>query len=496
MDKNLIIEAAGAKDDIYNPPFGITLRPHDDTLLTRGGGKGLKLYDEVERDPHCFAVLQKRKLAVVAYGWEVDPASSGLRDKKIAQEVKKQLEAIGFDTITKDLLDAILKGYAVDEIMWATDGIRIYVDKVKPRDQRRFNFDIDYNLRLKTFANLYPGELMPDKKFIIHSMGAKDGNPNGLGLGSKLFWPVFFKRQDITFWLSFADRFGQPLPVGKYPAGTSEPEQNKLMDSLLNISQEYAVTMPDNSMIEFIEANNTAAGDFYERLAKFMNDEISVCVLGENSTTSGKSSGLGSNQAGVHNEVRLELSRADADLLSDTLNNTLVKWITEFNFPGATPPKVKRIVEKEQDLDTRADRDTKIYDMGFEPTLDYITTTYGEGWVKRDMSTTQPNSKVPGAGSATVIDPAFAENDNPYPDQQALDDVMNALPDAQLAIQMQTLLKPVIDMINKGNDSTDVLGALAEIYPKLDTASLEDLLARLIFTSQLWGRLNANAESN
>src|SRR5579885_1428469 len=55
--------------------FGNVLFNSDDTLLTRGGGRGLKIYEELERDTHAYSVLQKRKLAVVKRPWIVTAAS-------------------------------------------------------------------------------------------------------------------------------------------------------------------------------------------------------------------------------------------------------------------------------------------------------------------------------------------------------------------------------------------------------------------------------------
>ena len=51
---------ADAKNDITIPSFSGVLTHADDTLIQQGGGKGLAIYDEIERDTHAFAMLQKR----------------------------------------------------------------------------------------------------------------------------------------------------------------------------------------------------------------------------------------------------------------------------------------------------------------------------------------------------------------------------------------------------------------------------------------------------
>jgi len=368
MKQEIKKEIATIARDILNPVFMGLLMNQDDTLLTRGNGKGLKIYDDLERDCHAFSVLQKRKMAVIARGWEVEPASKSALDVRAAEMVTEHFKAIDFDKLTVDLLDALLKGYSVGEVMWGQNGREIYIDRFIPRNQRRFIFDSDYKLRLLTMENMTQGELMPDKKFIVHTYGGKDGTPYGLGLGSRLFWPVFFKRQDITFWLTFADKFGSPTLLGKYPDGTLEADQVEFINNLANMAQDAAIGIPESHTLDLLEAKRAGGGDVFEKLARYMDEQISVAVLGETMTTSGSSSGLGGNQSGTHNEVRLELVKADADLLSGTLNGSVVKWLTEFNTPGATPPRIKRVVEEEDDLSVHAKRDTEIYKMGFKPT--------------------------------------------------------------------------------------------------------------------------------
>ncbi len=82
----------------------------------------------------------------------------------------------------------------------------------------------------------------------------------------------------------------------------------------------------------------------------------------------------------VHNAVRLELAKADADALSDTLNATLVRWLVELNLPGAPPPRLWWNFSTPDDLNTLAERDKRLSRIGFRPTLERITDVYGAGY--------------------------------------------------------------------------------------------------------------------
>lgn len=467
--------------------YGGVLENLDDTLRTRGAAKGLKIYDEIERDCHVYAVMQKRKLAVVSRPWRVDPASDSARDVEAAQLVRAQLEALNFDQLTYELLDAVLKGFAVSEVMWAVRGPELVAERTIARDQRRFVFDSQRQLRMLTPERVLDGVELPPMKFIVHRFGAKDGSPYGFGLGSRLFWPTFFKRKDISFWLVFADKFGSPTGLGKYPPSAPKADQEKLLDALRSIAQDAGIIVPQGMEIELLEAARQGSIDTYEKLARYMDEQITLCVLGETITTSARSTGLGSGVAEKQSEVRIEIAQSDADLLSATLNGSLVRWIVDLNVPGAGYPTVWRVFEDEEDLEKRATVDEKLHAMGYEPeSIEYINETYGGKWRKRGQT-------LPAAAPAQFAEqrtrPQFA-------DQRALDGALDTLEAATLQEQAEKMVEPALAVARKGADYDTIARSLAEAYPQMDSAAFEDALARALFVADLWGRVNARDPRN
>lgn len=475
-------EIATVGKDITFPTYSNVLRELDDTLLTRGQGKGLKLYDEIERDCTVYGDFQKRKQAVISRPWQVDPASDAPLDKQAAEVVKRQLasESLNFDHVCLNLLDAILKGYAVGEIMWDYDGSEIMVTQIKPRDQRRFLFGDDYRLRLKTLQNLIPGEELPDRKFIVHSFGAKDGSPYGLGLGTRLFWPAFFKRKDITFWLTFLDKFGSPTPIGEYPSGTLKPEQDKLLAALDALSQSAGVAIPQGMAIKLLEAQRSGSADGFEKLARYMDEQITFTILGEAPSVKG-GGGQAASAAITRNEVRLELVQADADLLSATLNSTLVKWITEFNVPGAKPPRVWRKVEAQKDLGAVAERDVNICKMGFKPTVDYIKQTYGGDWVEA------PPLKDTGAAAAGAGGASFAEA---APSAAAS---LTSKLDSETSDPWDAVMKHVKSIVDNATSMEDLKTKLVEAYGGLPLEDMRKVMAQGFHVATLAGMADVQA---
>lgn len=478
--KDLTQEIATVAKDITYPAFGGIMRPSDDVLALKGGSKGLAIYDDLERDPWAYACLHKRKMAVIGRPWIVEPASESRLDKKAADMVRDHLAALAFDPACYHLLDATLKGRSAGEIMWVVDGNQLRPGEIRPRNGLRFTFADDYSLRLLTPSQPLYGEPVPERKFVVHRFGAKDGNPHGLGLGQKLWWPVYFKRQGLSFWLQFLDKFGAPTAIGKYQAGV---DINELEDALRRIAHDAGVALPDGVAVELLEATRSGTGT-HESLIRYLDEQIAAAVLGEGGQKGG--GGELASAAILRNELRLELVKADADLLSATLNSTLVAWDIELNMPGANPPRVWREVEEEEDLKVRAERDKTLFDMGFRPTLDYVRETYGGQW-----ELAAPPKETKDAASRQL--PAeFAQVGQTVPDQGAIDAALAALPPEALQAQMEQMIGGLLEELQNAGGYEQAMAVLAGKYPTLDAARLEALLARALFVSELWGVANGD----
>ncbi len=335
------VQIANAVNDITIPYYSGVMQHADDTLIQRGGGKGLAIYDEIERDTHAYAMLQKRKKTLLAREWEVEPGGDRPIDQEAADLVRRQLEGIAFDRICEDLLDATLKGYAISEVIWARDGAEIKPAKVVSHDQRRFAFDHDWQPRLLTYGAMRDGIELPGRKFIVHRYGVKGNNPYGLGIGTRLFWPVLFKREGITFWLHFLEKFAGPTVIGKTPYGMMSDEQTRLLNNLANTRTSSAILVPIGTDVDFLEASRSGSVT-YENFLSYWDKQIAICTTGETLTSDVGSSG--SRALGeVHEEMLGLLVDSDADLLSGTLHEQLVQWIIDYNLPGAALPNIWRV---------------------------------------------------------------------------------------------------------------------------------------------------------
>jgi len=354
-----------------------SMRVAADKLLRRRSGGDLALYEDVLSEPQVMSTYQQRRNAVTSREWRVEAASDRRADRKAADWLEQNLRRIGWDNVTEKMLYGVFFGYAAAELIWeARDGLLGW-RAIKVRDRRRFRFTVEGELRLLTLQDPLEGEPCLAPYFWHYATGAShDDEPYGLGLGHWLYWPVLFKKNGLKFWLQFLEKFGAPTAIGRYDAGATPGEINRLLAALSAIQTDAGVVVPKGIEIDLLEAARSGTAD-YKTLHDTMDETIAKIVLGQTMTTE---DGGSRSQAEVHHDVRQDIIQADADLICESFNLGPVRWLTELNFDGAEPPRVFRVLEEEEDAKAAAERDTKVRALGFVPSLDYVRERYGDHW--------------------------------------------------------------------------------------------------------------------
>lgn len=467
------------------------IQSRDSVLMDVLGGN-LELYREILRDETVKTALQQRQLAVTSKEWAVDPGGDAAIDKEAAEFVKAQLERIGWDRVTTRMLFGVFYGYAVAELLYdVTPESRIGWRAIKVRDRRRFSFNAGGELRLLTRENMIEGEPCDSTYFWSFNAGAdNDDEPYGLGLAHWLYWPVLFKRNGIKFWLVFLEKFGQPTPVGKFPAGTSDPDKQRLLDALTAIHTDSAVVIPDGMTAELLEAARSGTAD-YAVLCRFMDDAIVKVIIGQTASTDGTPGKLGSEN--LRSEVRDDIVKADADLVCESLNLGPVRTLIEWNFPGAKLPRVYRRIEPPEDLDAIAARDKTLHDLGWERTEESFIEVYGDGFEHKEPPPQLDPFAQPRPGQVPPKLPAAAANEFAaidFPDQTTLDAALDELDNGRGFETLNGSLRPVFAYLAQHGPQT-TLAKFAELYASVDVSALQDRVARLLFVADVWGRINA-----
>jgi phage gp29-like protein len=506
-------ESAPRRTDPYESDFMGVVRTNDPLLIERG--QNVELYRDLKRDGKVHSGLRKFAGAIVGREWTIDPIKDG--EKSSAETVTKILKAINFDQVCRDLLDAEMMGYSVGEIIWTVSDSMIVPKRIIKRRQRRFIYvDPGENkgpeLRLLTSANMLTGVELPEKKFIVHRCNPEDDNPYGTGLGLQLYWPVFFKRKGIIAWNKLNDRFGAPTPWGRYPRNASPKEKATLFDALKAISNDGVVMTPEGMQLDLLESKLTGSITTQQALCQYMDDWIAEVILGQETRDAGGRTGAAANERST---VRLDLARAASDLLSDTLNQSLIAWICEYN--GLAPCRVYRDMKEEKDKKDESETDKNVAEMGFELDEDAVRAKYGDGWHKKaapapskvggdneDPNLPAEDPKVDNEETEGEGKPAPSKATASFAEQAAAGgtaDAIDALVDDALdgwEPALNPMVEPIVKLMQdaaaKGETAAELLARLPDVLGEMDTAALAGLLAKTTAAGRLAGNAGISAD--
>lgn len=498
-------EAASRLIDPFEVNYLGVLRTNDPLLLEKG--QNIELYRDLKRDGKVHSCLTKRSGALVGRPWAVEPINEA--DSADGETLSDLLQMFNFDQLCRDLLDATMMGYSVVEVVWCVKEGYIIPERLPKRRQRRFIYqqvdkDQAPQLKLLTADSMVTGIDLPDRKFIVHRVNPEDDNPYGTGIGLQVYWPVFFKRKGIVSWAKLCDRFGSPTPWGKYPRNAGPKEKATLADALRAFSSDGFVMTPEGSLIELLESKLGGNITTQEQLVAAMDDSIAEIILGQEPRA--QSGGAMAAASKERTSVRLDLVQADSDLLSETLNRTLIAWLCEFN--GLAPCVVYRQIKEEEDKKAESETDKNVAEMGFELSEDAVRSKYGEGWSKKTPPPTPP-PVVP------VVDNKLVAVDGKKPPKSdakpasfaeaaptgATGDALDQLIEAESA-NWQPLLDPMLNPLQaafdeaakNGETAAELIARLPALLEKMDSTALAEALAKMAFTARLAGAAGIDPE--
>lgn len=455
--------------------------------------------DIEERDLHYLGVLSTRKRQVAQLPITVTPASDDAEHKKHADLVQSWINDDILQAALFDMLDAIGKGFSVMEIDW-----RFHMGHLCPREliyrpQRWFDFDRrdGETVLLREGAE---GRPLQPHLFAVHRHKSKSGLTVRSGLARVASWAWMYKAFTLKDWAIFTQNFGMPIRIGKYGPNASQEEKDVLWRAVANIAGDCAAIVPASMMIEFQEVDaKTSSSELYEKRADWMDRQISKAVLGQTTTTDAISGGHAVSQE--HRLVQEDIERADAALISATVNTQIVPNLVSFNFgPQDRYPKVRVGRPDEVPLEQFSVAFDKVARHGLTAPLSYMRGRLGIPEPKegdelvggRPAPVAPPAGRDPAAPDDRSANSGFGrllaarmarETDADLVDRMTRrleDDAAGAL--AGLAGEIRAALEQASDL----RDAADRLARL-----NLSSAELAEAMARAMALSELAGRASA-----
>ena len=492
----------------------IGLLPDPDPVLARRGDSA-EILDSLTADAHLCSVIQTRKVGTLKreIKWEAgceQGAEPTTAAKKLCDALVEDYKNIDLYNLVAQILDAPLYGYMPFELSWQPGRGRIRLVKITSKPHRWFGFDEETNNpKFISQAAPWDGEELPWGKFVIARHFPSYDNPYGLRLLSRCFWPVTFKRGGLKFWVTFAEKFGIPFMLGRYPKGTGTSEQADMLSKLVAMVQSAVAVLPEGSTVEKLGGGSDSKGssDLFDRLISVMDKEISKVIVGQTLTAETSDKGGAYAQSKTHENVLADYQDSDQQLVKSVLNR-IAKLYAEINSPGTEPPQMKWFEEEEPKKDF-ADRDKTLSATGLKFTRSYYRRQYNladddfdlqagadsvgagcKGGVQTRPYGTHHNGTNPNGTSPYKPAPtpqAFAEADAAFtPEQQAVETLADdgiARAQRALAANEEAILKTV----QNSSSYEEAMDKLLALYPSLSVEGVKTALEEALFAGMAFG---------
>ena len=204
------------------------------------------------------------------------------RRRKSADFCREALNALDLDEIFLDMLDALAKGYSMNEILWDASGNQAVIRDIRWIHPKKVTFWDSIHPRVLTEEEPVRGVDPQPFKWVYFRHKARSGYDTRAGIMRVCAWMYLFKNYGIKDWVIFTEVFGQPLRVGKYDQGASQADKDALLAAIRAIGTDAAGIISKNTEIEFVEAQQrTGSLNIYESLTRFCDNQTSKAILGQ-----------------------------------------------------------------------------------------------------------------------------------------------------------------------------------------------------------------------
>lgn len=462
--------------------------------------------DMEERDGQIYSELAKRKTALIKLDWDVvPPDDADTTEKKVAEQVKAWIKAIpDFKrTVLHNMMDGVLKGFANIEMWWSlTEGT--LQPQFAFRPQRWFTLnEARTQITLRNTSSSY-GEALRPYNWIAHRHPSRNGYVARSALCRVLMLPYLYKNFSTRDFAEFLEIYGLPLRLGKFPAGASDEEKRRLLAAVVGIGHNAAGIVPMGMEIDFENAASGNEAPFGAMLDR-MDAIESKIILGQTLTSS---EGQHGTQAlgNVHNDIRLDILSADAELVSETLTKQLVAPLALLNIAGVNPKRLPRFqieVPEPEDIALFAEALPKLASAGMLIGVDWAHTKLripkaqdNEEKLKGAPEPVSVPGTVPPAGPGVPNPGRAALSANlpnqgaPGAPQDALDALVNEAVDPGPSL-VSPLVQPLLDALDAALASGESLASFRDRLPELmqtmDSDQASEQLARAAFMARLAG---------
>ncbi|HEX7860066.1 MAG TPA: DUF935 family protein [Verrucomicrobiae bacterium] len=309
-----------------------------------------------QRDDLLRTVISKRKKSVARHGWTVLPKENlADSEKEVAEQQVAALnffymhlecehsvdtsERGGFKLLTRQMMDAVGKRFAVHEIIWKECPQATASDSSSATHRNFPNF-VSAKFR---FVPLAFFENTTGKLRFLESDTAIEGRPlepgawmvtvgEGLMIASSNAWMT--KNIALNDWLKCSQRNGTPAIVGTSSAVRDSAEWNAFQEALLGVTEGGSMV---HSSTEAVDVLNLMGGSTlpFPALVERIDRMLAALWRGADLSTMSRDRGYG---ASLQEKETCALEEDDAEMLTETLHRYVDAWVIRHVFGESARP--------------------------------------------------------------------------------------------------------------------------------------------------------------
>ncbi len=342
-------EVAVSQDSQYSRMETLQYSPDD--LVTK---KKFDAYEKMMTDDQVNLSISALKLIRLSSGYEIEAASEDPRDVEIADFVGHVLESMqdgcSFHNVLLNVMGGLEIGWSLQELVWRfeEDGPykgRLALKAIKSKNPKHFNISVDdFSNPTGVVAISHPeyGRKYPIEKFLLYSFQKKYENVFGTARLRSLYQWWWVKQTMIRAMGVYMEKFGLPVPIGKYPKHFTKEQQAEFLAALTKLRIEHAIILPDGAVVDFKEATGKGSEAFLAIIEK-ADAQIAKVIMGQTLTsasgnTQGSGAGGGNGGVGTLGKVQFDILVMYMDYLALDISGgpmaSLIKRIVDFNYSG------------------------------------------------------------------------------------------------------------------------------------------------------------------
>ena len=425
-------------------------------------------------------------------------------DKKQNEFVSSLIENIWFKRFLFDCTAGIAYGFAPFIKEWQSVDGKI-LPKFRFVSHAFFNTDREDRLYLKQGIDKI--FIDASDEFWLHHHPADSGDIITQSLMYKLVVITALKHLTISKYMSFFDSLSVPPLIVKSDAVDDEKQSEAILEAAINLRANGVGLFSKNDLVELLSGNVDKAT--FLDFIKYCDDAISKLITGQ--TLAGNVQANGNRALGeVHNEIRQDILRFDAMLLSASMHS-FIKEVLKLNFANVADFKFILDAGLEADEEKLSSVYEKITNMGYEIPVEFMEETFKIKGLKFKNGDQILEKKEVSKNSLEYNQkPQSAKSDKSLVGVQGATPPLarTALPSAKLPIDNidaallgkdfnrheKDVLKDIESSLNsllkECKSYEDAFSKLAQMYKEINTSKLEEIMFNAIANAEIYGNID------